>query len=270
MKELINSILSIKLLESCGCNINSAFYCLIPNMDETIRLHTQNLHDLPRLLDSSMEIFLGKNTRVAKNTVCYLILKKNQEKYIKLFNNTCEFAGYGGQKSIGQNKIEAALGYISGIYFNTYLTPIQFFLPHSSVCSGRWEFWDSTDFFSFEEKLQNKEFIFAFRDKIMENKTWDLKFDLDMFPEIVRRRLIKEEPLNKKLNPASVIKAIIIRMGEMGRPFINYEVIDFSIRELFTYLGEKKYLRVDREIEFLRKLDNEIKKAFKECMEELR
>jgi hypothetical protein len=55
-----------------------------------------------------------------------------------------------------------------------------------------------------------------------------------------------------------MIKAMIIKMGEGGRPFINYEIVDFSIREFFTYLKEKKYVRVDKEMKFLERLDKEI------------
>jgi len=133
-------------------------------------------------------------------------------------------------------------------------------LPHSSVCSGQWEFWDSIDFFDFREKLKNKEFVFDFREKIAESKAWKIKFEPDMFPLIVKRRLVKEKAFNKKLSPEAMIKAIIIRMGELAKPSINYEIIDFSIRSFFTYLGVKQYMRVDREILFLRTLEEEIKK----------
>ena len=47
-------------------------------------------------------------------------------------------------------------------------------------------------------------------------------------------------------------------MGEMAKPDINYEVIDYSIRSFFTYLNTNKYLRVDRETKFLRMFEKEI------------
>jgi hypothetical protein len=251
-------------LEVCGCDINNSIYAFIPTIND-IKLYTNNLHTLPQVLDSSISLFTGKKP-YTKKSIYFIHLKKNEDKIMNLFSNLCEHISYKGQKKIGQNEIEAALSCISCIYLNTYVTPIQFFLPHSSACSGKWEFWESIDFFGFSEKLQNKEFIFDFRDKIMKNKVWNIKFDLKYFPPIVQRRLLKERLLDKKLNPEAMIKALIIKLGEMGRPFINYEAIDFSIREFFTYLGTKKYLRVDREMEFLNRLDKDIVRSLKESL----
>jgi len=105
------------------------------------------------------------------------------------------------QTKISQNKTNAALSAISSLYFDAFTKPVQLFLPHSSACSGKWNFWDSIDFFVFKEKLQNKEFNFNFREKIMKSEVWNTKFDLKIFPMIVQRRLIKEKLLDKKLNP---------------------------------------------------------------------
>jgi len=258
MDELTNGVLSAKLLEACGCDIDSAVYTFVPIADRGVELYTHSLPNLPQILDSAMEIFTGKKTKVAKNSAYYANLKKEQERFIKLFSEICELTGYGGQKKISEDKVSAGLCAVSHLYFDTFTRPIQFFLPHSSVCSGRWDFWDSIDFFAFKEKLQDKKFNFDVKEKLMKSEVWDVKFNLSEFPVIVQRRLVKEKMLGKKLNPEAMIKAMIIKMGEMGRPFINYEVIDFSIREFFTYLGAKKYQRVDREIKFLERLDDEI------------
>ena len=265
MDELTKGILSAKLLEACSCDINTLVYTFTPTIGEDISLYTHNLHNLPQILDSAIEIFTEKKTKVAKKSIYYVNLKKNQEKSIKLFSDVCGLTGYKGQIKISPNKVHAGLSALSRLYFDSFIRPIQFFLPHSSVCSGRWDFWDSIDFFSFKERLQDKKFNFDFREEIIQNKVWNFKFDLKEFPIIVQRRLMKEKLLGKKLNPEAMIKAMIIRLGEMGRPFINYEIIDFSIREFFTYLEAKKYLRVDREMLFLRKLDKEMVNILKEC-----
>jgi hypothetical protein len=263
MDKITKGILGTKLLETCGCDINSAIYAFVPNIGEDLSLSTHNLHNLSQILDSAIEIFTGNKTQVAKSSTYYIRLKKEHENFLKLFGDVCGLANHKEQIKISQNRTYAALSALSCLYFDTFTKPVQFFLPHSSACSGRWEFWDSIDFFAFKEKLQNKKFNFNFRAKIMKSKVWNTKLDLDSFPVIVQRRMIKEKLLDKKLNPASMIKAMIIKMGEMGRPFINYEAIDFSIRELFTYLGEKKYTRVDREMEFLKRLDKEIITIFR-------
>tara|TARA_Y100000310_G_scaffold345796_1_gene470066 strand:+ start:2611 stop:3423 length:813 start_codon:yes stop_codon:yes gene_type:complete len=270
MHELTKGVLSVKLLEVCGGDINSAVYSLAPIADEDIRLHTHSLHTLPLLINSSIEILTEKKTDVAKSAVYYKHLKKEQENVSKKFNDVCDLVNAKGVIKIKDDKTYAGLATISHLYFDSFISPIQFFLPHSSGCSGKWDFWDSIDFFKFKERLQDKKFNFGVREKILKSKTWNVKFNLSDFPVIVQRRLTKEKLLNKKLNPAAMIKAMIIKMGEMGRPFINYETVDFSIREFFTYLGEKKYLRVDREMEFLRRMDKEIITILKEDLEEQR
>ena len=263
MDELTKGILSAKVLAVCDCDINNSVYAFIPNISD-IEIYTNNLHTLPQILDSSINLFTRKKLSIPRKSVYFPHLRRNENKIMNLFNSLCTYLDYKGEKRIGQDRIEGALSYISCIYFNTYSIPIQFFLPHSSVCSGKWEFWDSIDFFEFKEKSQNNEFIFGFRDKIMKSKVWSTKFGLQDFPPLIQRRLLKEKLLDKKFSPEAMIKALIIKLGEMGRPFINYEAIDFSIREFFTYLGEKKYLRVDREMEFLKRLDIEIIKNLKE------
>ena len=83
---------------------------------------------------------------------------------------------------------------------------------------------------------------------------------------IKKRRLLKEHKFDEPLSSESMIKAMIIRLGEMGKPFINYEVIDFSIRSFFSYLGINKYVRVDRETEFLRRLELKIAEILKKLV----
>ena len=264
MDKLTNGVLSAKLLEVCGCDIDYTPYSFISIADENLKLYTHSLHNIPYLIDSSIEILTGKKTEAAKNSIYYKHLKKEQENILKKFNDVCSLINTKGKIKIGENKTYAGLSAISNLYFDSFTRPIQFFLPHSSVCSGRWDFWDNIDFFSFKEKLQDKKFNFEVREKIIQSKVWNTKFDSKEFPFIVQRRLIKEKLLNKKLNPEGMVKAMIIRLGELGRPLINYEILDFSIREFFTYLGVNKYQRIDREINFLQKLDNEVIKILKE------
>ena len=137
-------------------------------------------------------------------------------------------------------------------------------MPHSSICSGHWDFWDKINYLELTKKIHQKETTKLLCKKLLESNIWKTKFHPNDFPEIVKRRLIKEKLLDKKLNAEAMIKAIIIRIGEMAKPSINYEIIDFSIRSFFTYLGVKQYMRVDREILFLRRFEEEFKKILTE------
>ena len=262
MDSITNGILTAKLLEVCDCDTNSLVYNFSTTLHKELEIYANSLHNLPRIIDASIDLFSSKKINISKSPI-YANLKSDQNESLKLFNKVCEIVDFKSQKKVGQDKIGASLSALSRIYFDSFTKPIQFFLPHSSGCSGKWDFWDSLDFFAFKEKLNDKEFNFNFRQKILQSKVWNPKFDLRSFPLIVQRRLLKEKSLEEKLKPEAMIKAMIIRLGEMGRPSINYQIIDFSIREFFTYLGVDKYQRVDREIEFLTRLDKEIINVFK-------
>lgn len=263
MDELTQGILCAKLLDVCDSDISHTIHSFVPCMNRHFELQTHNLHSLPKLIDTTMRFFTEKNVRRSRNIAYASYLENNYERLLSLFSNACSYLKYDGTKRIGQDRTANALSSISHIYFDTYISPIQFFLPHSSACSGKWEFWDGIDYFSFKERINNKEFNFKFRERIVRSNVWSQKFELNEFPMIVQRRLKKQDLLDKKLDPGAMIKAMIIRLGEMARPFVNYEIIDFSIRQFFTYLETKKYLRVDREILFLSRLDNEIIRLFK-------
>lgn len=254
-------LLSSKLLETCSCNKESAIYSLLPLTDtEPNNLRNKYIRCLenhPHLIDASFEILLNKRTSIAKNSYLYTKIKKDKDKLIESFSKNKDLLGISELK-IEKDKISAALALVSSIYFESFTQPVQFFLPNSSACSGQWKFWEDNNYFRFLEDINEEKFNLSFMEKIAKSDIWNAKFQPTEFPEIIKKRLIKEQSLEKKLCPEAMIKAIIIRMGELGRPFVNYENIDYSIRKFFVYLGIKKYLRIDREILFLRRLEKEI------------
>ena len=69
MDRLTKGVLSVKLLEVCGCGIDSAIYVFIPMEDEDIWLYTHSLHNLPKILDSAIDIFTENKTKVAKSSI---------------------------------------------------------------------------------------------------------------------------------------------------------------------------------------------------------
>src|SRR3989338_212412 len=114
MQELTNGILRVKLLEACGCDIGNSVYTFVPNINEDIRLYTD------------------KKPHTPKKLIYFMNLKRNEEKILNLFNGVCDSIGHEGQRKVGCNRLQAALSYISSVYFSTYMSPVQFFLPYSS------------------------------------------------------------------------------------------------------------------------------------------
>ncbi|MFH1593048.1 MAG: hypothetical protein ABIB47_06815 [Candidatus Woesearchaeota archaeon] len=270
MDEKTQILLSSKLLEVCGRSSNASIYSLLPFMDknhEKLRdLYGHSLHNLPKMLDSSLKILLNKKVDVAKTSYEFQRIKEEQNNFRRILSDSIKILGKK-EIEISKDKIEAALSLIGHVYFDTLIRPMQFFIPQSPFCSGQWNLWKNVDYFAFKEKLQDEEFMQEFRRRILNNKIWKIKFRPEEFSFIIKKRLEKEDLFDKKLNPESMIKAIIIRMGELTNPPLDYEIIDFSIRSFFTYLGKKQYLRIDREILFLRKLEEEFGGIIQEVLE---
>lgn len=263
MDQTTQLLLTKKLLESCDLDGSAAFYTLIPGCQEQEE-HHQKIQDYTLdqntvLIDSALNIFAGTKTNVAKSAAGYKKILQNKEKLLDRFSSTKELLQLPEQLS--SDRIAIALSIISHSYFKSLTHPVQFFLPHSAACSGQWSFWEKNDYFALLQRITEKEFNFQLRDQLTEHQIWNSKFQPEEFTEIVRRRLNKENAFNQKLNPEALIKAMIIRLGEMAKPEINYEVIDYAIRSFFTYLDVKQYLRVDREIKFLRALETEMMKS---------
>ena len=59
-----------------------------------------------------------------------------------------------------------------------------------------------------------------------------------------------------------MLKALIIRMGEMGSPPISYSIIDWNIRVLLRYLGLNDYKKSDMEYSFLKNFEAHMKVLF--------
>jgi len=263
MVDAVYLVLASKFNELCGCGNDNLIYSLVPSIDskpEHMRnIYAHNLSNLPLVIDSALSVFCGKRTDAARKSYPFIRLSEEKDNLWGALAVSKNVIGLGGIKA-SDDSISAALAALSRIYLDSFFYPIQFFLPQSSVCSGQWDMWDKVDYLKLVEKIHQKEAADALSKRLLKSDVWKVKFKADDFAEIVKRRLLKEKLLDKKLNPESMIKAIIIRMGELAKPSINYEVIDFSIRSFFTYLDVKHYLRIDREMMFLRVFEEEFAK----------
>lgn len=264
MDDITHVALSAKLLEVCDCEKSAAIFSLVPFIDKSypnlVGVYAHSIGIQPKLLDNAIEIFTKTKTEAAKTSYEYNMIKEESGNMLAILGKAIEGIG---KKGITNDKVSAALGLISHAYFDSFLRPVHFFLPYSAACSGQWEYWNNVDYIQLRESFGKKEFLFEFRKEVLNNKVWSEKAKLEVFPLIVQRRLLKEKSLGKPFDPRAMIKAIIIRMGELANPSPNYEVIDFSIRHCLRHIGIDEYVRVDREIEFLRNFERVVIGSFK-------
>jgi len=260
MDPVTHIVLSAKLLEVCDSDKGAAIYSVLPIIDKKPehykRIYGYALKNHPPLLDSALEILGRKQQEVSRNSYVYTRVAEEKEKFLILLGEVKQLIDL--PEVVSNDKMAAALSLVSHSYFNSIFYPTQFFLPYSSACCGQWAFWEKNNYFELLDKINEKKFVFGFREKLIKSSVWQTKFKPEDFSEIVKRRLIKEKAFDKKLDSGAMIKAMIIRMGEIAKPHINYEIIDYMIRSFFIHLRVKKYLRVDREIKFLRTLEKEI------------
>lgn len=257
----MNLNLSLKfvsnILKRCDCNQGSGIYSLLPATDHDPQyfsgLYAHNIGNLPKMIESGIKI-ICQNKPKAVSFEDNLV--KTDKEYIhKTFS---DFISLEKMKNINitTNKTQVSLAALSHIYFLTFFRPVQFFIPYSSSCSGQWQLWDTIDFLNIKQHIENISSL----NMLLPEKTWDINITLENFNPIIVRRLKKEGNLNRSLDPESMIKALIIRLGELASPNINYENIDLTIRKFFTFLAVKKYLRIDREMRYLQLLEENIKR----------
>tara|TARA_B100000686_G_scaffold354783_1_gene467199 strand:+ start:5760 stop:6611 length:852 start_codon:yes stop_codon:yes gene_type:complete len=139
-------------------------------------------------------------------------------------------------------QIALFLAFLSYIYFDLWVNPRQLFFPATSVCSGSWDLWEEIDYFRLAETFSgyDEENIF--------------------FPLEEQGALWGEQ-----LNPYSMVKYMIVRMGEKGSPSVPYSAVDWNIRVFLRYLGAEEYKRGDAEFSFIKKLEAHLDNLFREA-----
>jgi len=256
-------ILSKKLLEKCGRDSSASIYSLVPLIDhkpEYLKgLFGHSLENVPKMIDGSVKVFMNKKM---KNGFIIERLKEEEKNFRTVLNRSLLKADIN---KISENKEEVMLSLISHVYFDCFARNVMFFLPHSASCSGHFEFFEEIDYLKLREYFSGN--TLEFQKRVLDSEIWDKKFKLDDFKPVIQKRLKKENLIDKELDCLGLVKAMIIRIGELGNPSINYEVIDYALRNFFRQMNVNKYLRVDREIEFLRKLEEEVKDVLKELIQ---
>ncbi|MHA2315718.1 MAG: hypothetical protein ACXACF_10640, partial [Candidatus Hermodarchaeia archaeon] len=107
----------------------------------------------------------------------------------------------------------------------------------------QWEFWKNVGYLTFRSKFYRKEIIQTFRERLLNDKIW-----------------------NTKVDPYTLVKAMVVRLGDLSQPGIGYEIVDWKIREYLRFLGLDEYKRPDRELQFCKNLEKKIESFIYECL----
>jgi len=265
-------VLAAKILGACNLKKGFALYSNLPAIDSKPphyhRVYAHILENQPIILDAALDIFNmeevdKRDFKGLKKRIDFkikefnegLLLENGREKRYELedkvyvYKRLCEeidvFLKLSDKAEcllqdkeitrINNDKIPAGVSLISHTFFDTFNNPVQAFLPYTSLCSGQWEMWDTINYMAFRYDFYKEEIISSFRKEVSSLDIWNIS-----------------------LKPEALIKAMIIRIGEQGRPYLPYEAIDLVIRNFLRFLNINEYQRVDKEIRFLRNLEKEI------------
>ncbi len=267
-------VLSAKLLESCGLEKGGAIYSVIPVIDKEPphfhRVYAHILSNQPEFLDVAMELFSSEEVkrrdfkalrRKVEGTVSELMdrmkaisvngfeekrgienkiyaykrITEETPTFLQHADMAREIVGDSRVTQISCDKMSAAVSLLSHIYFDLWNNPVQVFLPGSSYCSAHWAFWDNIDYMRFRSDFFKPDSINAFRREIAQSPVWDCQ-----------------------LKPEALVKAMIIRLGELSEPKVPYETVDMGIRDFMRYMNINEYQRADRELDFCHQLEKTI------------
>lgn len=267
-------VLAAKLLKSCGLDPGAAVYSDIPVIDNKPahfhRVYAHILENFPDFLDIALEVFGspefaqrdfaalkqrmegkvkelethlhvlpasdGKGRRlIEKKIYAHRRIVEEASIFAEHLQAAATLVGDPQVSKASTDKLAAALSLLSHPYFDVWNNPVQFFLPDCAFASARWDFWTQIDYMKFRGDFYKEKNITRFRQGIVQSPVW-----------------------NTSLQPEALIKALIIRMGEMGAPTIPYEVVDWGIRRFLRYLGIDQYQRANKELNFCHQLEAEI------------
>lgn len=267
-------VLAAKLLESSKLDVGAAIYSVIPVIDQKPahfhRVYAHILENQPDFLDVTLELFnrpeitkrdfkaleqfisskvgllekefnqtpandVVKKRGIEKKIYAFQRIGEEIPGFIKLLDDARDVVGDERVSKISTDKLSAAVSLLSHTFFDTYNNPVQIFLPTCSLCSAQWDFWSKIDYMKFRGDFYKPESIIPFRKEIAKSPVW-----------------------KAVLKPEALMKAMIIRLGEMGQPAIPYEIVDMGVRDFLRYMNVDEYQRADAELKFLHDLGNEI------------
>ena len=247
MDHLTHIGMAYKLLKSCGCDKRAALYSLLPAIDrEPAHFHRVYAHiisNFPKILTTAIHVFSDNSVPVDKNSYEYKRISDDKKYFLRLTRAASSITNDNSISDPCSDKVSGGVTLLSHIYFDTFNNPVQAFLPESVCSSGQWEFWKNVGYLTFRSKFYREDVIQTFREQLFNDKIW-----------------------NTKVDPYTLVKAMIIRMGDLSQPGIEYEIVDWKIREYLRFLGCDEYLRPDRELQFCKNLEKKIESLIYECL----
>ena len=247
---LTHIVIAYKVLDVCGCDKKAAIYSLLPAIDREPahfhRLYAHIIHNFPAILKAALKVFARQDISLNKNSYEYKRVAEDKDYFLGLVR---EALAWIKDKSIlepSPDLLSAGISMLSHIYIDTFNNPVQAFLPESVYASGQWDFWNQVDYLVFRSKFYSEFAIKAFRSMLSKSDVWEVE----------------------SLDPFALVKAMIIRLGDLSRPHVGYEVVDWKIRVFLRFLGCNQYKRCDRELGFCKKLEEHIKELIMRCLGE--
>jgi hypothetical protein len=253
--------MAYKLLEVCDCEKKAAIYSLLPALDRIPdhyhRLYAHIICNFPSVLVSALQIFADYKVKrfwrfekggyyedkIDEQSYVFKRIREDKEYFTSLVKSANSLLVDSSLVQSSHDMVSAAVALLSHIYFDTFNNPVQAFLPESVYPSGQWNFWGSVGYLTFREKFYTESVIQNFRERLFNDKIW-----------------------NVRLGPFPLIKSMLIRMGDLSRPGIEYEIVDNKIRDFLRFLDCNEYMRPDKELKFCKDLEKTIEQLIVECL----
>lgn len=261
MDHITHISMAYRLLEVCDLDKTATIYSLLPAIDRIPdhyhRLYAHIIDNFPCTLVSALQVFADHKLehfwrfengghyqeKIDELSYTFRRVKDDKEYFMKIVNSVNPLIGDAASLQPSCDMVSAAMALLSHIYFDTFNNPVQAFLPDAVSASGQWDFWENVGYMNFRERFYEENVIQQFRKRLFENEIW-----------------------NTKLAPFTLIKSMIIRMGDLSRPGIEYEIVDNKIRDFLRLLDCNDYLRPDRELKFCKTLEKTIEQLIVDCI----